>query len=148
MIPKRRTLLIVGTGLGVLAFVVVLVGVTAYVRAVSSWSDDGALAAKVADAVGETVTDVVVQASERIDRELLQDESGKRVMTLEELDRLRDLYARGEHERVRRELNSRYTRQELIEFKRRLERLAAEIERDARTARPRSSDNGRAADQP
>ena len=148
MTRKLRTLLIVGIGLGLLGLVAAVVGVTTYVQAVSSWSDNGTFTAKVADAVAEAVADGIMEALEQIDREVLQDENGKRIMTFEELDRLGDLYARGEHERIRRELNSRYTRQELIGLKRRLDCFVAQVEQDARTASPRSSDNGRESDQP
>lgn len=95
-----------------------------YMRSVNTWSEGSEFGHKVADAVGEAVADGVAHAIEQVGRELAEVRVGDERLTIEELSRLRDLYAAGKLEQVRSELNSRFTKAELQELQRRLEALA------------------------
>ena len=127
MTRKRRVVLIIGVVLALLSAGGVLIAVTAYVRSVRTWSDDHTFASKVADGVAEAVADGVMLALQRVDQELADNAVAGKIMTVEELSHLRDLCARGEHERARRELLSRHSRQELAQLRRELERLAQQF---------------------
>jgi len=98
--------------------------VSRYMRSVNTWSEGSHFGHKVADAVGEAVADGVVHAIGQVGRELAEVRVGDKRLTIEELARLRDLYAAGKLDQVRGELNSRFAKGELHELQRRLEALA------------------------
>jgi len=123
MRSKRGPMLLLTTAALVVVGIASLM-VSRYKRAVNTWSEGSEFGHKVADAVGEAVADGVARALEQVGQELAEVDVGDERLTLEELARLRDLYAAGKLDQVRSELNSRFTTAELHELQRRLEALS------------------------
>jgi len=120
----RRPILIAGTLLSMVALVLAVLGIRAYMRTVSTWSGETSFAEDVADAVSDAVRDAVGEALARVDAELNEIQVGDARLTVRELAHFRELYLAGNREQLRRELSSRFTRTELEELRHRLESLA------------------------
>lgn len=109
----------------VFAMILGALGITHYVWAVNTWSDDSAFASDVADAVADSVAEAVGAALDNVGQTLAEVEFAGKRLTVAEFTHLRELQVAGKTEEVRRELESRFSQAELRELHRRLAALAS-----------------------